>query len=99
MRHDLKTLAVHFEEVFQGRKTAELRRNDRNFQVGDTLVLREWDTDGEPAGYYTDAYVLAKVTHVLDFPEALQPGYVMLSFQVLDRGIAGFIAELEERPK
>jgi ribosomal protein L37E len=41
--HSLKTWPEYFEAQRAGRKTFELRRNDRNFQVGDLLVLREWD--------------------------------------------------------
>lgn len=42
MTHDLKTLPEYYKDVASGLKTFELRRNDRNFQVGDTLLLREF---------------------------------------------------------
>ena len=41
--HKLKTLQPYFDEVLKGRKTFELRKDDRNFQVGDRLDLFEGD--------------------------------------------------------
>lgn len=41
--HRLKTLQPYYNEVLFGRKTFELRKNDRDFQVGDRLDLFEGD--------------------------------------------------------
>lgn len=43
MTHDLKIWPSFFAAVENGSKTFEVRKNDRNFTVGDTLLLREWD--------------------------------------------------------
>lgn len=40
--HHLKTLPVYFDAVRRGDKTFEIRKNDRDFQTGDTLVLEEF---------------------------------------------------------
>jgi hypothetical protein len=40
--HDLKIWPLFFDEVVADRKRAEIRRDDRPFAVGDTLLLREW---------------------------------------------------------
>lgn len=37
--HVLKTVEPYFSAVLSGEKTFEIRRNDRGFQKGDTLVL------------------------------------------------------------
>ena len=39
--HELKTDSELFQAVVEGRKTFEIRFNDRDFKVGDELVLLE----------------------------------------------------------
>lgn len=41
--HELKILPWWFEDVATGEKQFEIRRNDRNFRVGDILFLREYN--------------------------------------------------------
>lgn len=42
MKHQLKTWPQFFERIANGSKTFELRQNDRDFQAGEILELREW---------------------------------------------------------
>jgi Domain of unknown function (DUF3850) len=42
MKHTLKTWPEFFGPINDGTKTFEIRANDRNFQVGDELRLREF---------------------------------------------------------
>jgi uncharacterized protein YqfB (UPF0267 family) len=71
--HDLKIAPQNFAPVYAGVKTAELRKNDRDYQVGDLLKLREF-SDGE----YTGSFVIREVTHVTDVSFVAE-GYVLLS--------------------
>jgi|GEM_PF-2204631 len=41
--HELKTHPPYFAEVVKGNKTFELRKNDRDFRVGDKLRLCEYE--------------------------------------------------------
>jgi hypothetical protein len=43
MIHELKTWPEFYDHLVSGRKTFELRRNDRGFRENDTLHLREYD--------------------------------------------------------
>jgi hypothetical protein len=67
VRHELKSWPEFFQPVMRGEKTAELRLNDRNYQVGDILLLQEWEPEiwgGE--GKYTGRQCERVITHVLD---------------------------------
>lgn len=60
--HDLKTWPEFFEAIWEGKKLFELRKNDRNFRVGDLLCLREWNPDTRE---YTGRHVYTSVTFIL----------------------------------
>lgn len=77
MRHELKILPEYFDAVVSGIKPFEVRNNDRDFRVGDKLVLREWDNEC----FYTGRKTVKYVTYVLDAPEYLQDGYVVLGLK------------------
>ncbi len=76
--HDLKTWPKFFAEVLEGRKTFELRRDDRGFKVGDTLNLQEWNPE---TGAFTGCSTRRRVTYLVrDVPEfGLKPGFVIMS--------------------
>ena len=76
--HRLKIKSDHFSAVINQTKTAEIRYNDRNYQVDDILILNEIDENGVFTGKNCEVIV----THVLDDNQYLQTGYVMLSFRM-----------------
>lgn len=43
MRHKLKTIPPYFQDCLDRRKPFEIRKDDRDFQVGDVLTLMEWE--------------------------------------------------------
>jgi hypothetical protein len=78
MRHWLKTWPEYFEAVFNGSKPFEVRRDDRGFAVGDTLVLQEY----HPSNGYTGRLVGREITYILpggDF--GIEPGFVVLGLK------------------
>lgn len=62
MIHELKTWPVAFELALSGAKMFEIRINDRAFQVGDTLRLREYELETD---HYTGRELLREVTCVV----------------------------------
>lgn len=77
--HDLKTWPHQFRELRSGRKTAEFRKNDRGFCVGDYLVLREWIPTTER---YTGECLFYEITNVEAAQEfGIPEDYAMLSLR------------------
>jgi len=77
--HLLKTWPVFFNAIRDGRKTFEIRLDDRGFSVGDTLILRKW----EPADLEWTCpreQEIRKVTYILRDTDyaGIVPGYVVM---------------------
>jgi hypothetical protein len=76
-----------FEAIKDGRKTHDLRRNDRDFKVGDRLLLAEFDPK---INCFMDQELMAEITYITsaDVPcalsaGALNAGYCILSIRCL----------------
>lgn len=72
--HELKTLPEYYDAVAKGVKTYELRFDDRDYAVGDLLLLREWEN-----GQYSGRRLMVKITHILKGFEGLKDGWAILS--------------------
>ena len=74
-KHDLKLLSKYYSAVVSGAKKFEARYNDRDYKVGDILLLREFD-----GLQYTGRKTYVKVTYVLHGGAyGIAEGYVILS--------------------
>lgn len=96
MIHDLKTWPGVFHEVASGAKTFEIRYNDRNFQVGDLLLLREFDPEIEDYSGYT---MTVRVTYILNLDSFLPcSGFVGMSIEeiALRRNPSGCCCKISE---
>lgn len=85
--HELKTWPEFFAPLFAGEKTFEVRKNDRDFQPGDQLRLREWQpTDFHEGmapveGKYTGAEVEVTITYVMRGGRfGIDPEFAVLGF-------------------
>lgn len=79
MTHELKILKEYFNEVFNENKTFEIRKNDRDYKVGDILILKEWDSKNK---VFTGQKVIRVVAHIMkENYGGLKKGYVILSIK------------------
>lgn len=87
MTHELKILPEYFDAVVKRTKTFEIRKNDRDFKVGDTLLLKEWDGKA-----YTGRTVSRYVCYVYygDGTYGLPEGYCVMGLK-----ISGALATLD----
>jgi ASC-1-like (ASCH) protein len=78
MMHKLKTWPEYFEAVKRGDKTFEIRKNDRNFQIGDKITLIEYN----PAlDRLTGDWLIVEITYILESQMFVQEGYVCMSIK------------------
>jgi hypothetical protein len=96
--HELKTWPVYFQRVWEGDKPFEIRLDDRGYQKGDTVTLREWDRKaacacplGESRGEHADdcarhsgRTVTARIGFVMAStpPRGNQRGFVGMGYVV-----------------
>lgn len=73
--YSLKIIPEFFEQQASGKKNFEIRKNDheRNFQVNDTLILKEYDTKTDEE---TGRFLRRKITSVTDYEQ--KEGFAVL---------------------
>lgn len=84
--HDLKVWPRFFDALLSGEKTFEVRKDDRGFRAGDTLLLREWRPYADPDepvvsyGEYTGRELRRTVTYLMTGPAfGIERGYVVMA--------------------
>ena len=76
--HKLKTLAMYYRDVVSGKKQFEIRRNDRDFKVGDILVLQECRISN--VFTYTGREATADVTYICNY--AQEDDYIVMGIKL-----------------
>jgi len=85
--HELKVWPPYFEHLLDGRKRFEVRRNDRDFHVGDEIKFREWvpKQHGHVEDYYTGRNYWMRIRYILNARPGRDPDFgVVPGFVVLD---------------
>lgn len=77
--HELKIVPAYFDAIRFGEKKFEIRKNDRNFHVGDILRLKEWDGEN-----FTGEEIDVRVRFILlEWQDAIKPGYCVMSIDTM----------------
>ena len=87
-RHELKTWPKYFQSVLDGIKLFEIRKDDRHFEVGDVIKLREFEPDNtwaeHPNGVFTGRHLEVRVDYILREYPVVKKGYVVMSISKID---------------
>jgi hypothetical protein len=77
MVHDLKVHPLYYQRIMSNEKNFEVRKADRDFQVGDILNLREWCPQKQD---YTGMFLPRRITYILRGGQfGIEEGYCVLS--------------------
>jgi hypothetical protein len=84
--HAVKSWPQFFRTISSGERTHELRKNDRNYKIGDYLDLQEYDPEKQ---LYTGRTLKVFVTSITSLEEpcavsgaGLHPEYCILSIRL-----------------
>lgn len=87
--HEIKSWPRPFTAVTEGEKRADFRRDDRDYNEHDLVILREWIPlpEHERGGSYTGAALVCLLTHIESAaaPWGIPAGYVVLSLLPIAR--------------
>jgi len=84
--HKLKTWPNYFEMMEKGIKTFEIRKNDRHYQTGDMLILKEYCPNTEQYTGQALAYEILSVISIkavfsnvwnIDLPSEIEDFVIM----------------------
>lgn len=83
--HFLKIWPQYYDMVEAGNKDWEIRKNDRNFKLGDIVILEQWDPEteiyvrGTELNPYKTKNLRRIITNVIHTAPGLKHGYVIFS--------------------
>ena len=77
--HQIRLASSYYDDVLEGRKTFELRKNDRGYGVGHILELMEF-----AEGRNTGRVIRAEIVYMLEDYTGLEDGYCILGIRVIE---------------
>lgn len=82
VKHELKIWPEYFDDVQSGEKGFDVRKDDRPFEVGNILLLREFNPNTEE---YTGREMAKRIRYILRESEfaGVAPGFCILGLHNL----------------
>ena len=77
--HRLKTVNPYFTDIWNFRKMFEVRRNDRDFRVGDKLVLLEYDPKDDT---YSKRGIETSIDYIMEDPKFCKEGFIVIQLSL-----------------
>lgn len=82
MEHSIYIQKQYFDKVLSKEKTFELRKNDRDYKIGDTLILKEIDDHDLNTG----RKIKVEITYILNGPiYGLDDGFCVMAIKNVRR--------------
>ncbi len=78
--HEVKILTQFYNRVFTEQKTFEIRKNDRDYQVGDILLMREFDPEKREYINHSQP-ISARIVYMSAFEQ--KEGFVVLGIKYI----------------
>ena len=79
--HWLKIEPRYFYAHLSGAKSFEVRKNDRDYKLGQMIILQMWSLE---YGYH-GKNITTQITYITDYPDGLKPGYVVLGLKKIEK--------------
>lgn len=84
---ELKCSPEYFKDICNGIKRFEVRKNDRDYKIGDRLILDEYSYEN---GGYSGECAIAKIIYILNDPDYCKDGYVILGIEGWYKDFLGY---------
>lgn len=81
MTHALKTWPENFAALLKGDRTFDVRKADRPFAVGDTVIFQEYDPT---AKQYTGQEIKRRISHLAGNELHIKSNFLGLSLAIVD---------------
>lgn len=82
MTHEIKCWPEFMHDLATGRKSFEVRKNDRDYLVGDMLLIREFNPEKKVYGLKK---INAEIIYILKGGQfGIEKGYIVMGLQIID---------------
>lgn len=78
--HILKCWPEYFKEVWDKNKNFEIRKDDRDIQENDEIILREWNKDTER---FTGRIVRCYAGYIIRDPKFVKKGFCTIALKYM----------------